>query len=507
MMRSTRAICALWLAGFPLHALAQDVQVVPSASDQAAGVPARDQAIVASAADHAAVVSGLTMPAATPKAVVHSGTPPFILRFEAENPAGKALRSLKARGISLTANYVWNVAGNPVGGARQGSVTSHWFDAGAELDLGKLIGLKHTRLHVQGADFEGDSLATNYVGSSISFQQTWRPVPGWRLTQLNVDHDFGKLNVMVGRAALNSYYGASPFNCVFMSNTACLTGYGPIAAIGITAFPNSSWAANMRWKLSNKTYVQAGVFDYNNKLNVAGAAGVDFSLFKGTGKLIAAETGYETTFSNDRYPRRYRLGVDINTDPGTSLLYDKNGNYSAFTGLTRAPQTGTRVGIYGVADQTILRPDPHSHRNTAVFARFFYNAGAPTTIDWFASVGLVKTGTFKGRDNDTIDFLISNTHFDLREITYLGQLRAKAGGAGYPYANEIIGELNYGFAAAPGVRVMPNVQWDIHPDPINATKFPRDIPSAIVVGVRLDIRFAQLLMGSSPVEYRNSKVY
>jgi porin len=182
-----------------------------------------------------------------------SSTPDWLARWERDNPLGNTLRRLKSAGIAVTGNYVGNIAGNPVGGVRHGFEESHWVDFGAELDLGKLLGLSGTRLHVQAASFDGSSLANNDIGSSISVQQTWRPVPGWRLTQLNVDHDFGRLNVMFGRAALNSYFGASPLNCVFMSNAACLTAYGPITAIGITAFPNSSWAGKLRWPSTRRS--------------------------------------------------------------------------------------------------------------------------------------------------------------------------------------------------------------------------------------------------------------
>ncbi|WP_454887134.1 carbohydrate porin [Sphingomonas oryzagri] len=400
------------------------------------------------------------------------------------------------RGSSWTARIVGNLAANPVGGVSHGFAESHWIDFSADLDLDKLIGLPDTHIYARGADFEGDSLGKTNIGSSISFQQTWRPVPGWRLTQLDIEHRFGRLKVIAGRSALNTYFGASPLNCVFMSNTACLTAYGPITAIGITAFPNSSWMGLGRYSFSRKVYAQVGVFDYNNDLNLAGKAGTDFSFFKGSGTLIAAETGYETTFANDRYPRRFRIGIDINTDAGTSPLYDKNGQPAGISGLARTTQTGTRLGIYALGDQTISRPDPKSPRNLAVFGRVFYNAGAKSTIDWFASAGFVKTGTFKGRDNDTIGFIVSNTHFSDDEVEYLRELRAKAGGRGTPPRNEIIGEVNYGFAAAPGVRLLPNLQYVINPDPIYATKYPRDIPSAIVVGLRIDVRFAQLLTGS-----------
>jgi porin len=430
-------------------------------------------------------------------AAEQSATAGPIARWQKANPLGKALRDLKADGVAITANYVGNFAANPVGGVRQGTAESHWFDAGVELDLDKLLGLSGATLHIQGAAFGGTSLASTSIGNSISFQQTWRPVPGPRLTQFNIDKDFfgKKLNIMVGRAALNSYFAASPLNCVFMSNTSCLTAYGPITAIGITAFPNSSWAAKAKWAFSKKVYAQVGVFDYDNTLNLHGKGGLDLSLFKGTGILTAAETGYETTFANDDRPRRYRAGVYINTDGGTNPLYDNSGNSSVLSGLVRHQQGGARVGVYAIGDQTVSRPDPRSQRNLAVFGRVFYNVGQPGPIDWFASGGFVKTGTFAGRDNDTLGVLVTNTHFSRDEVTYLRQLRAKAGGSGTAPRNEIIGEFNYGFAAMPGVRLLPNVQYVINPDPINATSFKRDIPSAIVVGLRVDIRLAQLLTG------------
>lgn len=211
--------------------------------------------------------------------------------------------------------------------------------------------------------------------------------------------------------------------------------------------------------------------------------------------LTAVETGYETTFANDRLPRRYRFGAYINTDGGTSPLYDRNGQSSVLSGLVRRQQGGARVGLYAIGDQTILRPDPHSQRNLAVFGRVFYNVGEPGPIDWFASGGFVKTGTFRARDNDTLGFLVTSTQFSRDEVTYLTQLRAKAGGSGKAPRNEIIGEVNYGFAAAPGLRLLPNLQYVLNPDPINAPRSKRDIPSAIVVGLRVDIRFGQLLTG------------
>jgi porin len=421
--------------------------------------------------------------------------PTSVARFQRDNPIGKGIRSLREKGVDVVLDIVDNVAGNPVGGARQGVAESHWVSAAADVDLDKLVGLPNTRFHVQGAWFSGDSLGRDYIGNSISFQQTWRPVPGPRLTQLNIEHDFGKINVLVGRGAVNSYFNNSPFNCVFMSNTSCLTAYGGISDIGITAYPNSSWTAKVRYAIDRRWYVQTGVFDYNNDLNVAGKGGLDFSLGKGTGVLIANEVGYQTTFADERLPRRYKIGLYLNTDGGTSLYYDRNGNSAALSKLPRVALGGNRVGLYVMADQTIQRAEGKSRRNLALFGRVFINVGNVAQLDWFASGGFVKTGTFKGRDSDTIGFLLTNTHFSDQQIWYLRDLRRRAGGSGSPKANEIIGEINYGFAALPGVRILPNIQYVINPDPIYATTRKTDVPSAIVLGLRVDVRLAQLFGG------------
>jgi porin len=280
-----------------------------------------------------------------------------------------------------------------------------------------------------------------------------------------------------------------------MSNTSCLTAYGGISNIGITAYPNSSWFAKVRYAINDRWYVQTGAFEYNNALNLRGKGGLDFSLGEGTGVLVPGEIGYQTTFANDRLPRRYKLGFYYNSDGGQSVYYDRNGNSAALSGLALAAQSGSRLGLYALADQTIIRAPGNSRRNLALFGRVFANAGNTQQLDWFASAGFVKTGAFKGRDNDTLSFLVSNTHFSDQEIAYLRDRRAKAGGTGAPAADEIVGEINYGFAASPGVRIMPNIQYVINPDPIYAPTRKTDIPDAIVLGLRIDIRFAQLFGG------------
>jgi porin len=461
-----------------------------ASGDEVVGVvttpPAKETVNVVCGMD---TVASESIPVAAPPAREPS---PISGTFRQINVIERTLQSLKKDGIDLALDFVGNVAANPVGGIHQASAESHWVMAAADIDLDALASLPNTKLHLQGAWFTGDSLGREAIGNSISFQQTWRPVSGPRLTQFNVEHDSGVLNLVVGRGAVNSYFNNSPFNCVFMSNTSCLTAYGGISNIGITAYPNSSWFAKARIALTDRWYVQAGAFEYNNNLNLKGKGGLDFSLGKGTGALIPGEIGYQTTFANDRYPRRYKLGFYYNSDGGQNVYADRNGQSAVLTGLPFVQNRGGRLGLYLMFDQTVTRASGNSKRNLALFGRVFANAGNTAQLGWFASVGFVKTGTLKAREADTIGFLISNTHFSNDQIASLRDRRAKAGGTGSPSSNEIVGEINYGYAAVPGVRIMPNLQYVINPDPIYAPARKTDIPHAIVFGVRIVVKLVQL---------------
>ncbi len=395
------------------------------------------------------------------------------------------------KGIDLTLDFVGNVASNPVGGVEQGTEGSYWIMAQSKFDLDALFGVHNTDVDAQWAWFAGRNLAREKIGNSISAQQTWRPVAGGRLTRLTVRHRFDNgLSITAGRAPVNSYFNNSPLNCVFMSNAMCLTPYGAITDLGITAYPNSSWAGIVRYDVDDRWYVQGGAFDYNNALNASGKNGLDFSWGEGTGTITAYEAGYQTSFANDRLPRTYRLGMYRNSDGGKSSYYDANGNSAALSGRPTAVQDGARSGWYAMADQTVWRGE--GKRNLALFARAYVNTGNEAPVDQFVSAGFVKTGTFAGRDQDTLAMFVSNTHFSDEQIAFLRDRRARNGGEGAPHADEIIAELSYGWAVHKGIRLMPNLQYVVNPDPIYAPTRTTDIPDALIVGLRVDVHFAQL---------------
>lgn len=441
----------------------------------------------------ALAIAGILLAASGPATARGQGASPAPTSAAVDSTHAAARRKHKAPdGIKVTLDLVGNAAKNPVGGVTQGYEQSGWIMGQAKFDLGTLWGWTGTTLDTQAAFFGGGNLAREKIGNSISAQQTWRPVAGGRLTRFALTHRFRNgLSITAGRAPVNSYFNNSPLNCVYMSNASCLTPYGAITDIGITAYPNSSWAAMVRYDFNDRWYAQTGAFDYNNDLNKAHKNGLDFALGQGTGTIVPAEVGYETSFANDRYPRRYRLGMYHNSDGGSSPYYDIDGNSAALTGKAKAAQGGSRVGWYAMGDQTIWRG--RGQRNLALTARAFVNTGNAAPVKTFTSFGMVLTGTFPGRDHDTFATFVSNTHFDDLEIDYLRDRRLRHGGTGAPNANEIIGEISYGIAVVPGLRVLPNIQYVIHPDPIYAPTRTTDIPDAYIVGLRVDVHLAQLM--------------
>ncbi len=207
------------------------------------------------------------------------------------NIVSRTLRDWSAHGYTVRIGYIQNVAANPIGGLRQGIESAQEVDAALDLDFGKIAGWQGTRAHIQVADFWGHSDARDFIGSSVSLQSTWRQVPGPRLSLLVLDQDLfdGRANILLGRAPVNSYFASSPVSCAFQSNATCLALYGPIVDVGITAFPNSSWAGKVQYNFTKNIYVQAGAFEYNPSLNTQGRDGLYFSTARATG-VIAHES-------------------------------------------------------------------------------------------------------------------------------------------------------------------------------------------------------------------------
>ena len=131
-------------------------------------------------------------------------------------------------------------------------------------------------------------------------------------------------------------------------------------------------------------------------------------------------------------------------------------------------------------------------RNLRVFGGFTHSLDEPEAIQWGADAGALYTGPFASRPWDTIGALVTVMQFGGREMTYLKQERALAGGSGTPAADEYIFELNYGAQANAWLRVMPNIQYVLHPDNMATPKQAKATPNALIFGVQLTVNLVRL---------------
>jgi len=99
----------------------------------------------------------------------------------------------------------------------------------------------------------------------------------------------------------------------------------------------------------------------------------------------------------------------------------------------------------------------------------------------------VQQGTFRGRDDDTFAFAVSEQRFSRWTIENGRAARSLAGGAGDPPHSQLILELAYGIQLMPRVRLSPNIQYVVHPDQTSYPFRVRDTPDALVLGFKFSL--------------------
>ncbi len=86
---------------------------------------------------------------------------------------GRRARRLVAKGVTVRGHYIAEFAANPSGGLAQGAALAHQVDVGADIDLGKLVGLDGGGLHVTFTERTGYSLSQSFIGNIISVQEIY----------------------------------------------------------------------------------------------------------------------------------------------------------------------------------------------------------------------------------------------------------------------------------------------------------------------------------------------
>ncbi|MFM7373752.1 MAG: carbohydrate porin, partial [Chthoniobacterales bacterium] len=77
----------------------------------------------------------------------------------------------KDKGLEFSGTYTTDLAGNPVGGMRQGFTYTDNIAFGLKLDLEKLVGWRGATFTIAATDRNGASLSQEYIGNQFTVQQ------------------------------------------------------------------------------------------------------------------------------------------------------------------------------------------------------------------------------------------------------------------------------------------------------------------------------------------------
>lgn len=400
-----------------------------------------------------------------------------------------------ASGIDFQASYTGESAAVVSGGKSQGADFAGQILLGADFDMATLAGVGGMTIHLDATNRQGRNLAVDHIGNSTSVQEIYGG-QNTRLARFTVEQSFldGRLVVEAGRTVANISFLGSDLCQNFQLNAACGNPTFVFRTSSFTWWPVSSWGAHAQAWLTPEIYVHAGAYEVNPNHARNSDNGLTWSTDGATGAVAPFALGYTTTFANDSLPRRYEIGGWYDSASYSDPLHDASGNDAVLSGQPYATRAG-RSGVFARFEQMIWRPDSQSQRGLTLFGVAMTGTSGQLIEDRLLELGFVQRGTFTGRDQDTIGFVVNDQTYSGAALRNLREARAAAGGSGTPPRDQVMMELSYGIQAAQAVRIQPNVQYVIHPDQFNDPARLRDLPDAFIVGLRFDVDLARLVPG------------
>jgi porin len=382
-------------------------------------------------------------------------------------------------------NYTGEAATNTSGGLKIGAAYAGQLLMGFDLHLGNVNGPNTSTIHFVVTNRHGGNLVGTSIGSNTSVQEIYG-TQNTHLALLTWERKLNRLDIEFGRIPANISFLNSPLYCNFQSNSACGNPTFVFKVSNFTFWPASSWGAQVKAWLSDRMYVHVGGYEVNPNDTASQNNGFTWNTNSMTGVIFPAELGYSTTFANDKRPRDYQIGGWYDDSNYSDPELDANGGIIPLTGLPPAIDHG-RSGAFVRFDQMLLRPDPNSERGLTLFGVGMTGLSGRLTENHYVELGLVQLGTFRGRDQDTIGFVINDQHFTNIALATIAAARVSVGGSPDIPTHETMMELAYGMQITPAIRISPNLQYILFPDQMSVPFRTSNIPNAFIIGFKFTL--------------------
>jgi len=378
-------------------------------------------------------------------------------------------------GVNFRGDYVSETFANVRGGRRRGSTYAQQLRLGADLDMARIAGWSGATLHFTVNDRRGAGVSADYIGNRLPVQEV-HGGPYTRLSEASYEQVLadGRLDLRLGFFAMGNDLGGMILGCQLVNAAFCAHPLSLSGNSGWYNYPNARWGAAVRYALRPDLLLRTGVFQDNPRLGdkenafrpfAAGTAGV----------MLPLELEYAPGAAphGAALPGHYKLGVFYDT-----ARVRRQGETGPSAGTV-----GGRYGMYLLADQTIVRQA--RGRGLAVFGQFTANPRASAQITRWYEAGLVKTGTFAGRDADTLALGVVHAQVNPRLRENAAAANAGAGASASLPAGEKVIELSYGLQALPWLGVRADLQYVVDPGAFSY----QSTRNALALGTQLRITF------------------
>ena len=371
---------------------------------------------------------------------------------------------LEGEGVTVVADYITQIAGNPVGG-RYGKVTyTHNFGIWLNFDLEKVVGWTGGSLHLSGNDRAGTSLSGRAIENLFAVQQIFGSETV-HLTTLFFEQSLFKRNwnIVIGRINWGDDFAQSPLYCKFQNLGFCGNPVAIPMNVNLSSYPSSAWGVRSRLDLYNQFEILLGLYNTQAGFRAAKYHGVNFNIPSDSGVGFAWELQYDPNRMGG-YPGHYKVGGYVDTEPLPEFVSGKTGQAA--------------TGVYLAFDQELYRPGPPgSSPNLKAFWTFTWATPETQKLQFFSSAALLYQGLIPGRSEDTAGLGVVWGGFseDLRE-----QQRQAADEV---QTYEMIAEANYEVAPYPWLQIQPSLQYVLRPQGYGSRS------NALVVALQMNVIF------------------
>jgi len=407
---------------------------------------------------------------------------------------GNLIKKLNKKGIGIVLDYTSESAIALNGGNAGDAGYAHQIGVEVDLDWEKLIGWKGFVTHAVAVNRAGHNMAADFGDHSLNgFQEIYGGGGnvGVHLVYVYGTQDLlgGRVQLALGKMAVNTDFSASPLYCTFMNKSICGNPKSTTRGdAGFATYPGSTYGGRIRiWPLHG-VYFQAGAYGVNPVLNTNqyDRTGFNFSTNHYTGTYFPFEFGLIPSFTRNNLVGHYKIGIAYDNSDYTDEVRDDNGLIAALTGKKLRTDRG-KTQIWVEADQMLVRNGYTPLQGLYVMAGYVHNDphNSPYQNQWYA--GLVDRGFFHARPEDTFGVMITQTTVSPDLATTQAAQYAHghklSGNATQPQTNIIAIEATYNIRVAAGLAVQPDYQHIIRPN------LQKNLPSIDALGLKLHAVF------------------